>query len=132
MRFVDANVFIYVLTKSPKEDYEISKRILERIENGEEAITNTAVIQEVIDWLEYNNRREEVKKFLTAINSYITMRKDRISWEEMLDAVIDMEKYNLDFVDALILQTMKRNGIKEIYTNDKDFDRIDWVKRVWE
>jgi predicted nucleic acid-binding protein len=37
MRFVDANVFIYVLVKSPKEAYETSKQILQRIENGEEA-----------------------------------------------------------------------------------------------
>ncbi len=53
MRFVDANVFIYVLVKSPQEDYEISKGIFERIENGEETATSLAVIQEIIDWLEY-------------------------------------------------------------------------------
>jgi len=131
MRFVDANVFIYVIIKSPKDDYIISKNILKRIEKGEEAITNTAVIQEVIDWLEYNNKRKEVKKFLIAINSYIAMKKVRVSWKEMVDAISDMEKYDLDFVDALILQTMKNNGVKEIYTNDKDFDRVDWVNRVW-
>ena len=130
MRFVDANVFIYVIIKSPKDDYIISKNILKRIEKGEEAITNTAVIQEVIDWLEYNNKRKEVKKFLIAINSYIAMKKVRVSWKEMVDAISDMEKYDLDFVDALILQTMKNNGVKEIYTNDKDFDRVDWVNRV--
>jgi predicted nucleic acid-binding protein len=58
MRFVDANVFIYALVKSPKKDYEISKRILKRIENGEETATSLAVLQEVVDWLEYNKRKK--------------------------------------------------------------------------
>ena len=131
MRFVDSNVFIYVLVKSPKDDYIIAKRILQRIEEGEEAVTNTAVIQEIVNWLEYNNRRREIEKLLTAINSYITMKKAEVSWSDMIAAIDDMNKYGLDFVDALTLQTMKRNDINEIYTNDRDFDRVKWVRRVW-
>ncbi|MEM2305407.1 MAG: type II toxin-antitoxin system VapC family toxin [Candidatus Methanomethylicia archaeon] len=131
MRFVDANVFIYILVKSPKEDYLTSKSILKRIEDGEEAITSTSIIQEVVEWLEYNNRHKEVKKFLIALNSYVAMRKVETSWREMLDAASDMEKYDLDFVDALTLQVMKRNNVTEIYTNDRDFDRVEWVRRIW-
>ena len=131
MRFVDSNVFIYVLVKSPKDDYIIAKRILQRIEEGEEAVTNMAVIQEIVNWLEYNNRRKEIEKLLTAINSYITMKKAEVSWSDMIAAIDDMNKYGLDFVDALTLQTMKRNNINEIYTNDRDFDRVKWIRRVW-
>jgi len=131
LRFVDSNVFIYVLIRSPKEDYEIARRILQRIEAGEAAITNTAVIQEVVDWLEYNNKRREIEKLLTAINSYIAMEKAEVSWNEVMEAVGDMERYSLDFVDALVLQTMKKNGVKEIYTNDRDFDRVKGIRRVW-
>ena len=131
MRFVDSNVFIYVLVKSPKDDYETAKRILQRIEEGEEAITNTAVIQEIVDWLEYNNRRREAEKFLTAINSYITMKKAEVSWNEIMEAIDDMKKYDLDLVDALTLQTMKRNDVNEIYTNDRDFDRVKGIRRIW-
>lgn len=132
MRFVDANVFIYVLVKSPKETYEICKGILKRIENGEETVTSTAILQEVVDWLEYNNRKREVKSFVTAINSYLTMNKVNTMWDDVLAALDDMEKHNLDFVDALTLQTMKKNKIKEIYSNDRDFDKVKWIKRVWE
>jgi len=132
MRFVDANVFVYVLVKSPRGDYETSKRILQRIENGEEALTNVAVIQEVVDWLEYNNRKREVKTFITAVNSYLTMNKINIAWDDMLAALDEMDKHDIDFVDALTLQTMKKNDVKEIYSNDRDFDQIRWVKRIWE
>jgi predicted nucleic acid-binding protein len=132
MRFVDANVFIYILVKSPKEAYATSKQILKRIENGEEALTSTAVIQEVIDWLEYNNRKREVESFIIAINSYLTMSKINTAWDDMVAALDDVKKHDVDFVDAFTLQIMKKNNIKEIYSNDTDFDRIRRIKRIWE
>jgi predicted nucleic acid-binding protein len=132
MRFVDANVFIYVLVKSPKKDYEISRRILERIENGEEAATSLAIIQEVVDWLEYNKRKKEVRSFLTAVNSYLTMNKLNVTWDDFLTSLDDADGHGIDFVDALTLQTMRKNRMKEIYSNDKDFDRVKWVERIWE
>ena len=132
MRFVDANVFIYILIKSPKKDYEISKGILERIENGEETVTSLAIIQEVIDWLEYNNRKKEVRSFLMGINSYLSMEKLSVSWDDFLPALNDIDEHQIDFVDALTLQKMKKNKINEIYSNDKDFDRTKWAKRIWE
>jgi len=131
MRFVDANVFIYVLVKSPKKDYEISKSILGRIENGEETATSLAIIQEVVDWLEYNNGKREVKSFLTAVNSYLTLNKLHITWDDLLIALDDLEKHEMDFVDALTLQTMKKNRINQIYSNDTDFDRVKWIERIW-
>lgn len=131
MRFVDANVFIYVLVKSPKKDYEISKGILERIENGEETATSLAIIQEVVDWLEYNNRKKEIRNFLTGVNSYLFMEKLGVAWDDFLPAINHVDEHKIDFVDALTLQQMKKNKICEIYSNDKDFDRIGWVKRIW-
>ncbi|RLE69269.1 MAG: hypothetical protein DRJ34_01230 [Thermoprotei archaeon] len=131
MKFVDANVFIYTLIKSPKKDYEISKKILKRIEDGEEAIVTTAIIQEVIDWLEYNNRKREIETFLTAVNSYITMIKVYVSWIDMINSLDYVKKYGLDFVDALTIEIMKKYDIREIYSNDKDFDKIKWVRRIW-
>ena len=132
MRFLDTNVFIYLFVKSPKKDYEVAKNILLRIEQGEAAATSLAVIYEVIDWLEYNNRKKEVQTFLVAINSYISLSKLGVEWGKFLPALKDMNNKQLDFVDALNLQVMKDNRITEIYSNDKDFDRIDWVKRIWE
>ena len=132
MRFVDANVFIYILVKSPEPDYVISKRILQRIEDGEQTATSLAVIQEVVDWLEYNNRKKEVRSFLTAVNSYLTMNKLSITWDDLFTTLNDMEEHQIDFVDALTLQTMKKNKINEIYSRDKDFNRVKWVERIWE
>ena len=132
MRFIDANVFIYTLIKSPRASFEASRRILKRIEGGEEAITSTAVVQEVVDWLEYNDRRQEVKAFLTAVNSYLSLLKSAASWKDMLSALDYMEANDIDYVDALTLQLMKKNRVDEIYSSDRDFDRVKWARRIWE
>jgi predicted nucleic acid-binding protein len=132
MRFVDANVFVYVLVKSPQKDYEISKRILERIEKGEETATSLAIIHEVADWLEYNNRKREVRSFLIGANSYLSMEKQNATWDDFLLALDDVDGYKINYFDALTLQKMKKSKISEIYSNDKDFDRVEWVKRIWE
>jgi uncharacterized protein len=131
MRFVDANVFIYEIVQSPEKDFRIANNILERIEKGEEAATSLAVIQEVIDWLQYNKRRQEVESFLLAINSYMTLTKLSGSWNNFVLAIEYMNKRQTGFVDSLNLQIMRENKISEIYSNDKDFDRVDWVKRIW-
>jgi predicted nucleic acid-binding protein len=132
MRFVDANVFIYQIIQSPQKDYEISDKILQRIESGEEVAVSLPVIQEVIKWLEYNHRKNEIGSFLIAINSYLSMNKIAVSWDNFVPAIDEMNTKQISFGDSLTLQVMKKNKITEIYSNDKDFDRIEWVKRIWE
>ena len=132
MRFVDANVFIYAFIQSPKKDFDVASEILTRIEKGEETFITLPVFQEVVDLLEYNNWRKEVTSFLIAINSYVSLQKITPTWKDYVPALDDMKKYGMEFVDALTLQEMKRCACPQIYSNDKDFDRVDWVKRIWE
>ena len=33
--------------------------------------------------------------------------------------------------DIVIAAQMKKLNIKEIYSNDKDFDKIPWIKRIF-
>jgi predicted nucleic acid-binding protein len=132
LRFVDANVFLYAIIKSPKKDCEIAQAILKRIENGEATATSLAVVQEVIDFLEYNKRQKEIRPFLTVINSYLKMEKLAENWNDFFPAIDDKDSYGFSFVDGLTLQIMQKHKITEIYSCDKDFDRVKGIKRVWE
>ena len=60
------------------------------------------------------------------------MNKLNITWDDPLTALDDVAEHKIDFVDALTLQTMKKNKMNEIYSNDKDFDRVGWIERIWE
>ncbi len=39
--------------------------------------------------------------------------------------------YGLKPSDAIHVATMKKAGTAEIVSEDRDFDKIDWVKRIW-
>ncbi|MEM2494139.1 MAG: type II toxin-antitoxin system VapC family toxin [Nitrososphaerota archaeon] len=42
-----------------------------------------------------------------------------------------MLNYNLKPSDAIHLATMEKVGIKNIVTEDEDFDKVKEVKRIW-
>jgi predicted nucleic acid-binding protein len=132
MRCVDANVFIYILVKSPQKDYEISRNILKRIEKRRRNCHKPSRHPISHRQARIQQPKKEVRSFLTAVNSYLTLNKLSITWDSLLTTLDDMERQNIEFVDALNLQTMKKNKINEIYSNDKDFDRVQWTKRIWE
>jgi predicted nucleic acid-binding protein len=63
LRFIETNIFLYVITAHP-EFGPVARRILERIDSGEQAMTSSLAIAEVCAWLEYHKRKTEVETFL--------------------------------------------------------------------
>ena len=53
-----------------------------------------------------------------------------VSKKDYLNAVEVAKKFKVGLNDALAYVVMKRIGIDEIYTFDKDFDRLPDVKRI--
>ncbi|MCX8181391.1 MAG: PIN domain-containing protein [Thermofilaceae archaeon] len=78
--------------------------------------------------LSRRSKRKKVEKSLSALNSYTLMKKVEVSRRDALDVLQDLERYNLDYAYALTLQAMKGLNVTEIYTNDKDLDRVEWVR----
>jgi len=119
----------YTFTRAPREEFETSVKILERIKGGEEAFVTTLIVQEVVDWLEYNGLRNAVPTFLKALNSYVTLDKVECTCSDMLRALDHMQRYNISFIDTTSLAVLERLNAREVYSNDKDFDRVDWLRR---
>lgn len=46
------------------------------------------------------------------------------------DAALLAEEYDVDFDDAINALIMQRNGIKEIYALDPDYDKFDDISRI--
>ena len=64
-----------------------------------------------------------MKNFLIFISS-IRVSILRPSLKEIYSATSFMEKYKLDFDDALIISCMAENNIKDLASYDKHFDRV--------
>ncbi len=131
MRFIDTNIFVYVLN-SDAECGSTAKRILQRVEEGEEATTSTLVTAEVSAWLETNKRKRAISEFFSSLESYPSLVKIETTYFDQLAANALEPKYpQLEFFDRVYLAQMQRLSIREIYSNDRGFDRVAGISRVF-
>lgn len=126
--FVDTNVFLYVIQAHPQFG-EISKGILERIDRGEKATTSLINLAEICWWLERHEKRGQMENELKLITSILNLEITQLVLEDFLLASKFAKRYEIDFNDCLMIATMERLGIKGIYSNDPDFDKVEWLKR---
>jgi len=133
-RFIDSNVFVYVLSADPRFSPR-ALAILEDAENGSyEAYTSTLVVSQVLAHLERRRRRRALIAFLdyleeapievveTTIGDYLEAR--RLAEEASLELTGMWD-------DLVIAAQMKRLRIEEIYSNDRDFDKIPGIRRLF-
>ena len=138
LRFIDASVFLYaflkpkkVLSKNMLELKENAKRILTRINEGEDVITTVVHLSEIANILETRTSKVKSAEYIEAILSKQTIHVYDVDVASYAEAVLKAKEEGLGVNDALALIFMEKLGISEIYSFDKDFDKIKWVKRIW-
>ena len=132
MRFIDANVFLYAAIK-PKgtvskkilERKEKAKRILLRIENGEEVATTVVHLSEVANILEAKTNLTTALMFIESLLLAENVRVLPVSHEDYLKALLIAKEKNISVNDALTYLKMKELDIKELYTFDDHFKNLD-------
>ena len=130
--FVDTNIFIYALSDHPRLG-QTSRSILQRIEDGEEAITSTLVLCEVAWVLEARGRQGDIKEALEKILSYVTIKVAPVQADDLLVGATYMAQYGLDFNDAVNLAIIERTGATKVYTNDrKHLGKVEHIETVFE
>ncbi len=132
MRFVDSNVFVYHMAQDPMYGQKAST-ILKNVERGEEVTTSSLVIAQVCAYLKWKKRMDVIPTFLSFLQSLPSLAKVETSFMDFTDAKTSLRR-NSDWKlwdDLVIAAQMKRLGIREIYTNDRDFDAIPGVTRVF-
>lgn len=131
MRFIDSNVFIYALYK-PKRELserarrmkEEAKRILERVNSGEEVLTTVVHLSEVNNFLKRSMSYQKLQDFLMDLLSLDNLEVVDVSREIYLAAASMVSEWEMDANDCLALLVMRDRGIEEIYSFDKAFDRF--------
>ncbi|MBS7638389.1 type II toxin-antitoxin system VapC family toxin [Candidatus Bathyarchaeota archaeon] len=133
MRFIDSNIFIYHLAADPRYGGRASE-IIGRVEEGEPAVTSTLVLIQVCSYLKVKRREDVIPLFLTFIRSMPNLLKAETTIVDLLSAMEIQTKQSLKWSlwdDLTIAAQMKRLGITEIYSNDRDFDTIQGVRRIF-
>lgn len=147
--YIDANILLFSAFKHPKYG-DVCRDFLLRME--ENACTCDFTLNEVFHKLMI---AEISKMFVVRPKDVVTFIKKNptvisglqaiwgemgliaeskihiISYGKLFPDFIETSKsYNLMATDAIIIEIMKRNGLKDIATNDSDFERIEGIK-VW-
>jgi len=138
MRFLDSNIFIYAyyrprrtLSKHEKWMKDKAKEIVKNISEGEEEIITTVIhLSEIINILKHRMVIEDLIDFVIDLYSKKNITILSIDAREFFVATELGRELKLDPNDALAVKIMYENDLKEIYSFDKDFDRIENIVRL--
>ena len=130
MIYLDANFFIFALLDKTEKGKN-ARRILKEIIDGRlDAVISPLVLDEVM-WVLVKNKKDHLLRIAVEdIYAMPNLKVKEVSPDIPLIALDFIEKFRLKPRDAFHVAMMKRLGVKEIVTDDKDFDVVEWVKRI--
>jgi predicted nucleic-acid-binding protein len=131
MKFIDTNIFIRFLTNDIPEKADACEQLFrEAVEKNENYFTTEMVIAEIIWVLEsyYELPKKEVQEMVEKI--LITPFLFCPQKDQILNALTLYTDKNIDYIDAYNASVLKEQGINEVYSYDRHYDKIEWVNRI--
>lgn len=138
MRFLDANVFIYAyykpkrqLTQKERQMKDHAKKIISGVSHGKEEVITTVVhLSEVVNILKHGMLLERLTNVILGLFMLDNVKILGVNREAYFAATELGDDLKLDPNDALAVDVMRLNDIKEIYSFDEDFDEIEGISRL--
>jgi predicted nucleic acid-binding protein len=128
--FLDANYLIYLKYSESDEIFDYCVNLLRKIVKYD-LMTNMLAIDEVI-WIlnrKYKIELDEVFEYIDRLLSFLRVVPIEAEDYDLMKEI--MLGYNLKPSDSLHLSSMRRHGASVIVSEDSDFDRVEWVNRMW-
>ncbi len=134
MRFIDSNVFLRYLTQDDPRQQQLAAAIVASIARGDEECCTTDVhIHETVYILAspagYKMAHQDISNIVRPLVAMpgLKIRNKR----RCLDALDIFAQHEfLDFADALAIAYMRQHGVTDVYSFDRDFNRINDVTRL--
>ena len=130
--FLDTNVILrFVLQDHPEHTARANRLMAELAAGGRSIATSEAVIVELVQVLSskslYSFPRADIRRHLAAIIELPGLEiLHKATYLRALDHYVTM---NVDFVDALNVAHMEREGIRIVVSFDRDFDKVTGITR---
>jgi predicted nucleic acid-binding protein len=130
MKALDTNVILFHTLKDSKFEKRASE-IIGKIDKGEEIFIPLPVLKETLFALHRRgkNLREILEIFAPFQKDNVKIVED--DFNTFIRGLEIADKYKIGPTDGVIASTMLEHGIKEIYSNDPDFDKVPGIKRVF-
>jgi predicted nucleic acid-binding protein len=138
MRFLDANVFIYAyykpkrqLAQKERQMKEQAKEIISGVSQGKEEVVMTVVhVSEVVNILKQGMPLDQLTTIVRGLFMLDNVKIMDVTREACFAATELGDYLKLEANDALAVDVMRLNNIREIYSFDEDFDQIEGITRL--
>lgn len=133
MQFVDTNIFLRHLTGDDPLKAQACFALFKKAQQNQiQLTTSESVIAEIVYILSaktlYNLAREQIRVRLDPLLSLPGLKLPyRQTYLRALELYVS---HSIDFEDALSCAHMERETLNEIYSYDRDFDKIQTIKRL--
>jgi len=129
--FIDTNISLRYLTRDDEQKAQRALSLLTRVERNEEkVITSSLVIFETVFTLQtfYKVPRLRIKELVLPI---ISLRGLQLSGKKIYHHAFDLYvTKNISFADAYNAAYALSEKISNVYSWDKDFDKIEGIVRL--
>ncbi len=127
---MDANLIIRYLTDQPPDQAERAARLFDAVAEGTCVLTLEDVILAEVVWTLGSYYRMSKQDIAAALLEMLAPDGIRNADKEALQlALVLFAQKNLDFADALLAARAIQAGQHELYSFDRDFDRVPGVTR---
>ncbi|MCJ7608207.1 type II toxin-antitoxin system VapC family toxin [Candidatus Bathyarchaeota archaeon] len=138
MRFLDTNVFVYAYYKprrrlTPKEEQmkEYAKKIITEVSEGREQVAMTVVhLSEIVNILKHGLPMDQLNKVIHGLFMLDNVTIMGVSRDAYFAAIELGEDLMLEANDALAIDVMRQNDLKEVYSFDEDFEKLEGITRI--
>jgi len=127
--YLDSNVFIYA-SLVPDEKGAKARSILQKVARGTEAVTSSLTLDEVMWVCVRHGARGKLRAIIEGIYGIKNLHIVPVSSVAPMQALELVEQKVLDPRDAVHVAVMREHGIKEIISDDADFDKVPGLKRT--
>jgi predicted nucleic acid-binding protein len=126
--FFDTNIICYAYDSTEPSKRKICERLVEQVFNGEiSGVISNQILVELFNSLtrKLDVPVQKANIIVKALISSEHWKKINYSDYTVNKALNNSERYDVPFLDVLIAETMKENGVSKIITeNEKDFRKI--------
>ncbi len=139
VKFLDSSVLLHAYLRprrklSPEEDRvkNVALEMLRRVEEGEDVATSVVHLSEAVNIVEARLGLKEALKLLEnsiATENLVVLTTTRGNYEEALAIAT---RYKISPNDALAALLSRNANITEVYSFDKHFDNIPFIRRIAE
>lgn len=129
--FIDTNILLRYLTGDDAKKFKRCRDLFKRaLEKKILLLTSDMVIAELI-WTLYSFYKIPKEEIIEKVTIIVNTPNLKIPNKKLISEILALfSQKNIDYIDAYNAVFMKHNGCAQIFSYDKDFDRIEDIKRL--